>query len=1011
MRLGALALTLGLLGPAMPVGVSAEEAVIPEAPAEDSSPEPPASFPLPAPLPAILDAPEPAYPQEALEAKVEGLAVIAFQLDVEGIVIAARVVRDPGAGLGESARKATEESVFLVESEGELAPELRRYFRAVRFVLPEDYRPKPQETSDEEPPEPPEMADELTQLPQARQAVTSPYPTGALEAGIEGQVAAELEVSDAGEVEAVHFVSAQPAGWGFELAAVEALWQLEFTPAYAGEVPVPVRITYSYSFTLEEQITELEQDAPEEGQAIDPEGPENFSGVVRERGSRKPLAGVDVLIENLGHSTLTDEFGAFAFRGIPVGLHRVLVAAPGYAKFETEEEVRPREATDVVYFVRESPLGVPETIVRGQREKKEVARRSIRIETIERIPGTFGDPVKVVQNLPGVARSPFDFGLLIVRGSGPEDSGPHVDGIRVPQLFHFGGLRSIVTPILLDSVDFYPGGYGAAYGRLTGGILDVRTRTRYEDTIHGLLQADLLDASAAIVGPIKKKGRRHPIGGFVVAARRSYLDIVLPALVPSSVDLSRTIFPTWNDIQGKVSLDLGKGHGFSLLAYYSQDRAAARTEDPGQATLESSQGDFFFLNDFWRASLEWRYRKGPKFSNTIGFAVGQDFQHYGIGEFATIDAEIFWWILRQEAVLSVDTWLDLALGTDIIASLYAFEFQFNDFDVRTFGDDPNAEREVLNLSDSDFGFAPGVFAEARVRLVDERIRLTPGLRFDYYTVPGQFNFLTLDPRFSFRISPDPGKKLDFKGSLGIYHQNPQGYEVLEVTGNTELSPEESYQVSVGTEVQFTDWLSLDVQGFYKRLEKLVVFRSGSVVGGGSDAAWVNQGDGHIWGGELFLRWDAFKNFEGWISLTLQRSQRRDAEDKDFYWYNFDQPVIFDVVASYNLPFGFRIGGRWRYVSGNPSTPLVNSIYDADADSYLPLQGAKNSDRLPDFHALDLRIDKDFHFRRWTLTAYLDLMNVYNRQNVEQTVYNFDYTEKSFLYGLPILPNIGFKAQF
>ena len=247
---------------------------------------------------------------------------------------------------------------------------------------------------------------------------------------------------------------------------------------------------------------------------------------------------------------------------------------------------------------------MPETIVRGQREKKEVARRSIRIETIERIPGTFGDPVKVVQNLPGVARSPFDFGLLIVRGSGPEDSGPHVDGIRVPQLFHFGGLRSIVTPILLDSVDFYPGGYGAAYGRLTGGILDVRTRTRYEDTIHGLLQADLLDASAAIVGPIKKKGRRHPIGGFVVAARRSYLDIVLPALVPSSVDLSRTIFPTWNDIQGKVSLDLGKGHGFSLLAYYSQDRAAARTEDPGQATLESSQGDFFFLNDFWFRNID-----------------------------------------------------------------------------------------------------------------------------------------------------------------------------------------------------------------------------------------------------------------------------------------------------------------------------------------------------------------------------------------------------------------------
>ena len=96
-----------------------------------------------------------------------------------------------------------------------------------------------------------------------------------------------------------------------------------------------------------------------------------------------------------------------------------MVAIPGYRRFETEEEVIVGQATEVVYFIREAPLGVPETIVRTTREKKEVARRSISIETIERVPGTFGDPVRIVQNLPGVARSPFDFGLLLVRGSGP----------------------------------------------------------------------------------------------------------------------------------------------------------------------------------------------------------------------------------------------------------------------------------------------------------------------------------------------------------------------------------------------------------------------------------------------------------------------------------------------------------------------------------------------------------------------------------------------------------------
>lgn len=218
-------------------------------------------------------------------------------------------------------------------------------------------------------------------------------------------------------------------------------------------------------------------------------------------------------------------------------------------------------------------------------------------------------------------------------------------------------------------------------------------------------------------------------------------------------------------------------------------------------------------------------------------------------------------------------------------------------------------------------------------------------------------------------------------------------------------------MTAGLEIRFTDFLSLDVQGFYKRLDRLVVFSTQGTQDGGSDGAWSNSGDGHIYGAEVFLRWEQWKNFEGWIALTLQRSKRRDRPDWDFYWYDFDQPVILDVVASYRLPAGFRIGARWRYVSGNPETPFITAIYDADSDSYIALNGEYNSERLPSFHALDIRIDKDINFRRWKLTFYVDIQNVYNRKNPESTIYNFDYTEKEFLYSLPILPNVGFKAQF
>jgi len=986
------------------------------APVEESAQpatlEPPAEFPMPAVLPEVLDGPQPIHPAAALEARIGGRVVLELQLDAEGVVIDGWVLDEPGAGLGEAALAATRETIFDSPPAEGPPHEQRRYFRTVNFELPE----LPAETGggDEDTqqvPEP-EMADELTVLPQLQQEQSPEYPEAAREAEIQGEVLLELELGDTGSLDAVRLLRSQPERWGFELAAVRAAWKMRFSPAYAGEVPVPVRITYTYGFTLEEKVVEKVADSPAEGEAIDPDGPINFSGFVRERGSRKALSGVEVLIATLEHSTDTDERGYFEFHGIPAGLHRAIVAVPGYYNFETQEEIQAGEATDVIYFLKERPLGIPETIVRTQREKKEVARRSISIETIERVPGTFGDPVRIVQNLPGVARSPFDFGLLIVRGSGPEDSAAHIDGIRVPQLFHFGGFRSILTPILLDSVDFYPGGYGSRFGRLTGGILDVRTRERYEAEVHGLLQADLLDASAAITGPIRRPSDKKEVGGFVVAARRSYLDIILPAIIPAdTVDLGRIVFPQWTDIQGKITLHPNSDHDLSLLAFYSQDRAASRSEDPGSAQNDATQGEFSFRNDFWRTNLSWGARKDKFFRNHLVLSVGQDIQRFGVGEFATVDALAFWFLAREEAELSLADWIELAFGSDLIVGQYDFEFQFNSLDIRTFGNDPNAEREQLTIADSNVGIGPALFVEGRFKLADERIRLTPGLRLDYYTVPGQFSFVTPDPRFSFRIVPDPQRRIDIKGSAGIYHQNPQGYEILDATGNNDLAPEESYQFSLGTEIQFTDFLSLDLQGFYKRLVDLVVFNQSAGLGDGFDQAWVNSGEGHIYGMEVFLRWETHRNFEGWVALTLQRSKRRDRPDWDYYWYDFDQPVILDIVASYRLPFGFRIGARWRYTSGNPDTPITASIYDSDSDNYIPLQGAYNSERLPAFHALDIRIDKDFNFRRWKLTVYLDMLNVYNHKNPESKVYNFDYTEQSFLYSLPILPNIGFKAQF
>jgi len=64
-----------------------------------------------------------------------------------------------------------------------------------------------------------------------------------------------------------------------------------------------------------------------------------------------------------------------------------------------------------------------------------------------------------------------------------------------------------------------------------------------------------------------------------------------------------------------------------------------------------------------------------------------------------------------------------------------------------------------------------------------------------------------------------------------------------------------------------------------------------------------------------------------------------------------------------------------------------------------------------FHALDVRVDKRWPFAAWQLSAYLDIQNVYNNQNIEAISYNFNYTARQNVSGIPILPSIGLRADF
>ena len=59
----------------------------------------------------------------------------------------------------------------------------------------------------------------------------------------------------------------------------------------------------------------------------------------------------------------------------------------------------------------------------------------------------------------------------------------------------------------------------------------------------------------------------------------------------------------------------------------------------------------------------------------------------------------------------------------------------------------------------------------------------------------------------------------------------------------------------------------------------------------------------------------------------------------------------------------------------------------------------------------MRLSKRFTFGTVKAEAYVDVQNVTNRRNPEDIVYNYDYSQRGYITGLPILPVLGVRAEW
>ena len=664
------------------------------------------------------------------------------------------------------------------------------------------------------------------------------------------------------------------------------------------------------------------------------------------------------------------------------------------------------------------PPSADEVVVRGAPSRPpDVTDTTIAAAQGSRVAGTQGDPIKVVENLPGLARPSFGSGQLIVWGSAPTDTRTYVDGVEIPALFHGSALRSTVNGDLVRDVTLTPGAYAPDYGRALGGMVRVETKDLPDSGVHGYVSVDTLDSSAMVSAALNDRVR------VAVAGRYGYIDSVFRAVDSARVDQFFAI-PRYDDMQGKLQIALRRHETLDLVYLGSNDKLAETIPDADPARVRSETTS----SAYQRVYLRYRRQLDDGSSLEVTPFFGHDQSHleasFGATP-ATLDEGTWRYGVRASYRARLADVVSLRFGVDLdgssaqVSRSGSLLIPPREGDITVFGQPPGGDTStdawtagvidaapyaILGLDLGPLTVSPGIRIDGfflQTSRQTPRVGATPSIGFEQLS--GQ-----VEPRISARLRINA--KLALLAAAGVYAQPPDPADLSAVFGNPRLGPSTADHVTLGESMALTQTLSLETTAFAKWMTGLTV-RDPSPTPKLTEAL-LQEGIGHAYGVQFLLRQQPWHGFFGWVAYTMSRSERRDTPSSSWRLFDDDQPQVLTVVATKEIgPWSF--GARFRLASGLPRTPVAGAFYDAKDDVYQPIFGPQSSIRLPTFEQLDLRIDRSFLLeapRGARLLVYLEGLNVLNRGNGEEYTYNVDYSRRGTVTGLPIVAVLGGRLE-
>ena len=763
--------------------------------------------------------------------------------------------------------------------------------------------------------------------------------------------------------------------------------------------------------------------------------------------NNEPIPFANIIIEGTTIGATSDIDGNYEILNLNAGAYNFKCSYIGFnTDIQSEIKVSSNKSLRLDFFLSENSELLGEVKVRGNTFNKTqaspVSLRTINASEISKSAGGNRDISRVVANLPGVATSSGFRNDIIVRGGSPTENKFFLDGIEIPTINHFttqgssGGPVGILNVNFIREVDFYTGAFPANRGNALSSIMELKLIEGNEEEISGSFALGSSDAGLTLNTPLSKKST------LLLSVRRSYLQFLFKAL-------KLPFLPTYNDMQFKYTFKPDKKNQFNFLGIATIDDFTLNKDinndekDTLQIALNNYNLNNLVINKQWNYTIGGTWRHFFDNSNLFFVMSRNHLDNTALKYLDYADENSQKILDYKSEEIENKTRLEYNFkrnGYSIIigSNLEDATYTNNTNQIFTIGDSIITGINNVNLHFIKYG----AFTQISKTYFENKLTSSFGLRIDGNSFTENVNSNNFSPRLS--LAYNLNSKTSINSNIGRFHQLPS-YTILGFENNGKYLNKDAAYITcdhavIGIEYNPSSYSKISLESFYKRYSKypFSILDSISLANLGDDFGVVGNEDissiskGNSYGIELLAQQKMSSSIYGILSATYYYSRFEDNEGK-LIPSKWDNRFILNMTAGKKFKNNIEFGIKYRYSGGSPYTPtdLINSsnksIWDINQRGVLDYN-LLNTQRLKGQHGLDIRIDKKWFFKSWSLNAYIDIENILNAKRQLPSEYGIDPNlgplvegtgENSESYPLyeiinnsgTVLPSIGLLIEF